>query len=150
MQIVKNLSFALVVVLFGGVYIAVHGQSGSGNQPVEMEYGTTDMAYPVRIDNPNGKECGGGIKDKFLPDKVLVYNTPAGGKGHPDNIKFWSTSERVRKVLAAAYGGRLAAAGLTTVTTRVCVGAAARSSRLFAVDDYRYIYLWRRRPIARP
>lgn len=142
MKIVKNFYFAMALML-AGFYMSVNGQSGSGNQPLELQYGTTDVVYPIRIEKPQGKECGGGILDKLFPDHVLVYKTPGGGRSHADNIKFWSTDEKVRNAINKAYGGKLHASGLTTPTTRVCIGARAT-----VFSGYRNIYLWRRRPIA--
>lgn len=115
------------------------------NQQVEMEYGTTSIAYPVAIVDPNRGECGSGIKDWLFPDKVLVYNTPGGGRAYPDNIKMWSNSARVRGAMQVSYSGRVSANGLCSTTTRVCVGAAGR----LLSGDLHSLYIWHRSPIAR-
>lgn len=145
-QIIKRLSYALALItLFIGAGISAHAQNGANNQFIEMENGATDISYPVRIENPQGKECGGGIKDWIFPDKVLVYNTPARGIGNPDNIKFWSNLWYVRAAMTVGYSSKLAGSGLRTPTTRVCVGSAGK---FLSLGDYRYIYLWRRVLIA--
>ena len=139
----KSFLCALALVLLA--VASVNAQNGASNQTVEMEYGTTDISYALRDEKPIGKECGGGLKDLFFPDRVLVFNTPARGTGNPDNIRFWSTLAHVRVAMSVAYKGKLAAAGLSTKTTRVCVGSWGRH---FSLNDYKYIYLWRRVLIA--
>lgn len=139
----KQFFYALVLsVLFTGMGLGVKAQNGSSNQFVEMEYGTTDIAYPAAYQKARSGECGGGWKDIFFPDYVLIYNTPARGKGNPDNIKFWSNLSHVRWAMNTAYGGRLSATGLRTGTTRVCIGSAGRH---LSLNDFHYIYLWRKR-----
>lgn len=136
----------VLTILFVGVGRSVKAQNGANAQPVEMEHGTTDISYPAYYEKARKGECGGGLRDIFFPDYVLVYNTPGRGTGSPDNIKFWSNLSHVRWAMNVAYGGKLAASGLRTSTTRVCMGSAGRHLSLY---DFRYIYLWRRVLIAR-
>jgi len=146
MHMIKRLYYTLALVtLFMGAGLSVNAQNGASNQFIEMENGTTDISYPLRIESPQGKECGGGKLDRIFPDKVLVYSTPDRGRSNPDNIKLWSNLWYVRTAVSLGYGGKLAGSGLKTPTTRVCVGAAGR---FLSVSDYRYIYLWRRVLIA--
>lgn len=146
MQIIKRLYCALaLIILFIGAGTSIRAQNGANNQFIELENGTTDISYPVRIENPQGKECGGGIKDRLFPDKVLVYKTPGGGIWNPDNIKLWSNKEYVRTAVKNGHGGRLAGSGLRTSTTRVCVGFAGR---VLSLGQYHHLYLWRRVLIA--
>lgn len=143
MWIVKRLYYTLaLIIFFVGAAVSVHAQNGSGNQFIELENGATDISYPVRVESPQGKECGGGIMDWVFPDKVLVYNTPGRGAGNPDNIKVWSTLPYVRTAVSVRYGGRLAGSGLTTPTTRVCIGFFGR---FLSLGDSRYLYLWRKK-----
>ena len=136
MQIINKLYHALAVTLLVGASISVYAQ-GSGNQDIEKEEGRTDMAFPVAIEKPRDeKECGGGRLDRAFPDRVVVYNTPTSGRGSPNDIKWWSTLPHVRAVM----GYNLAASGLTTPTTRVCIGFR----RHFSLNDVRYLYLWRK------
>lgn len=143
MRIIKKLRYALpLTALFIGAGITVHAQNRSGNQFIELENGTTDISYPVRVESPQGKECGGNIVDKIFPDKVLVYNTPGRGAGNPDNIKVWSNLLYVRNAVRLGYHGQLAGSGLTTPTTRVCIGFVGR---FLSLGDSRYLYLWRKK-----
>lgn len=145
MQTTKKFFSALILTLAAGAFLSGHAQNGANNQFIELEYGASDISYPVRIENPQGNECGSGVLDWLLRDKVLVYNTPGGGSSNPDNIKFWSNLWYVRRAVVAGYGGKLAGSGLRTPTARVCVGSFGR---FLSLADYRFIYLWRRRPIA--
>lgn len=135
-----------LAVMFTGMGTYLKAQNGAGDQFVEMEYGTTDISYPLYYEKARNGECGGGLMDVLFPDYVLVYNTPDRGLGNPDNIKFWSDFSHVRWVMNNRYSGKLAAKGLKTGATRVCIGFAGR---YLSVYDFRYIYLWRRKPIAR-
>ena len=139
MQLLKHIPYVLVLTLCLGAFVCVSAQ-GSGNQMVEEEKGETDVAYPVSIEQPrDAKECAKDEKDekkdKKYPDVVLVFNTPSRGKGSPNDIRWWSKVATVRVAL-----GSLAASGLTSPTTRVCVGY--RGS--YIGRDYQYIYLWRK------
>ena len=136
MQLVKKLSCLLALTLCIGAYVSVNAQ-GSGDQLVEREKGNTNMAFPVSITKPrDARECGGGWKDRLLPDRILIFNTPNAGRGNPDEIRWWSNMPNV----VVAMGGSLAASGLTTPTTRVCIGIKSHLSG----KDYQYLYLWRK------
>lgn len=140
MLLLKKLHYVLALTVCVGACICVNAQ-GSGNQPIEREKGETDRVFPIAIEKPrDANECGGGkiakTIDKVLPDVVLVYRTPSGGSGSPNDIRWWSTSPPLTWTM-----GSLAASGLTSPTTRVCVGAR----RHLTSKDYRCIYLWRKR-----
>ena len=109
--------------------------TGSCNQFIEMENGSTYATYPVSRTNPNPGECG---TDK--DDIVLVYSTPRWPSTNADNLRNWSNLWWVRQVLSRCYGGKIAANGLCTSTTRACVGSCAK----WLGNDLNYVYIWQR------
>jgi hypothetical protein len=124
----------LAVAIFGIIGATVVSAVGPSNQKVEYAYqnGYDGRVYPVlRVPYPG--ECG---TDK--DDVILQYNTYWGPRVNPDNVRWSSDLWWVRSYISRAYSGGLSASGLSTTTTRVCMGTKG----LMLGSDAELIYLW--------
>lgn len=109
--------------------------SGTCDQSVEQSSGNSYAAYPYGQSSPNGNECGGDPDDI-----VLLYNTPNAPNTNANNVRWYSTLWWVRWAVNNCYSSGLAAHGLCSTGTRVCIGSCAQA--LLPDADLNYIYLW--------
>ena len=89
--------------------------AGNGNQKVEFGNGN-ERVYPI-LTMPNPGECGSDSDDL-----ILQYSTYWGPNVNPDNVKWNSDLWWVRSWIRNVYPSGLSANGLSTTTTRVCMG----------------------------
>jgi len=107
--------------------------AGSSSQKVELGTGT-ERVYPVlRVPYPG--ECGSDTDDV-----ILQYNTYWGPRVNPDNVRWSSDLWWVRSYISRVYSSGLDANGLSTTTTRVCMGRLGQALG----SDIELIYLWHR------
>ena len=106
--------------------------SGACSQGIEQANGSSYAAFPYGQTTPNGSECGGDPDDT-----VLLYNTPNAPNTNADNVRWYSTLWWVRWTLSGCYSS-LAANGLCSIGTRVCIGSCGQ----VLGSDLNYVYLW--------
>jgi len=117
---------------------------GYCNIKIPLEEGYSYAQYPIGFTRPNAGECmPPGGHDWFVQDIIAGYNTPNYPRTNTANIRVWSPYWWVRDGLRAAriLSSPLAANGLCTPITRVCLGAAAQG---FIGADLKYVYLWQK------
>ena len=131
----KNFGIVVAGFLLLGVLLLATPASavGPSNQKVEFRYGTTDRVYPT-ITTPNGNECG---TDR--DDIVLQYNTWWGPSVDPDKVRWCSNSYSVNMIVRGWYLTGLSANGLSSTTTRVCMGSVGQD---LGLDNLKTLYLW--------
>ncbi len=126
----------LAVAIFSIIGITAVQAAGPSSQKVEYEQGTNERVYPT-LTFPNPGECG--TNDPFISDMILQYNTYWGPRVDPDKVRWSSDLWWLRSYLPIVYKNGLSANGLSTTTTRVCIGA---KGQIWAPNDLRLIYLW--------
>ncbi len=125
-----------IIAVIGSTAVQMAAAVGPSNQKVEYEQGTNERVYPT-LTYPNPGECG--TNDPIISDMILQYNTYWGPRVDPDNVRWSSDLWWLRYWVSYWYPSGLSANGLSTTTTRVCIGAAGQ---IWAPDDLRLIYLW--------
>ncbi len=129
-----KISIGLVAIMLLAVVGAIAmpvSAVGPSNQKVELGSGT-ERVYPVlRVPYPG--ECGPDTSDV-----ILQYNTYWGPRVDPDNVRWSSDLWWVRSYINRVYSGGLSASGLSTTTTRVCMGRIGQALG----SDIELIYLW--------
>lgn len=124
---------AVAILLIGVLSTMVMPVSaGSSSQKVEYEQGTYERVYPF-LTLPNPGECGSDSDDL-----ILQYNTYWGPRVNPDNVRWNSDLWWVKYWVRTMYPSGLSANGLSTTTTRVCVGTRGQVMG----TDLELLYLW--------
>ncbi len=128
----------LAVAIFSIIGITAVQAAGPSNQFVEQEQGTNERVYPA-LTFPKPGECG--TNDPYISDMILQYNTYWGPRVDPDKVRWNSDLSWLRWYLPSRYiyPNGLSANGLSTTTTRVCIGS---KGQIWAPNDLRLIYLW--------
>lgn len=126
------LAVMLIGLLLTTVAIPVQA-IGPSSQKVEFQYGTTERVYPT-ITTTIGNECG---TDR--DDIILQYNTYWGPRVDPDKVRWSSNSYWINLYVPVWYWTGLSSNGLSSTTTRVCMGSAGQKAGL---DNLKTLYLW--------
>lgn len=122
-----------IIAVMGSTAVQIAAATGPSSQKVEFQYGTTEKVYPT-ITTPNGNECG-----PDTDDIILQYNTYWGPRVDPDNVRWCSNSYWINLYVPVWYWTGLSSNGLSSTTTRVCMGSAGQKAGL---DNLKTLYLW--------